>query len=114
MGRLALLLSFVLLLVLATVACAGDDDNPNRVLFTLNGEPVTEEQLRTEFSAAESEGRDVFHAGCRAVNLKDDLGVIDFATALVSGDIGDGIEPRSLDLGRLYDILRRACRRFEE
>ena len=97
-------------LVVLTLACSS---GPN-VLFTLSGEPVTAEQLRTEFRAAFAEGQDVFHAGCRAVNLKDDLGVIDFATALVSGDIGDGIEPRSLDLGRLYDILRRACRRFEE
>lgn len=109
MRRFALF-SFVALLAIAA-ACGG-----NGPLFTLNGEPVTEEQLRTEFRAAASErvdGADMFDTGCRAVGLKDDQGVIEFATALVNGDIGDGIESGSLDLGRLYDILRRECRRFE-
>lgn len=97
-------------LVVLTLACSS---GPN-VLFTLSGEPVTAEQLRTEFRAAFAEGQDVFHAGCSAVNLEDDRGVIEFVTALVSGTIGDGIDPESLNLDRLYDILRSECGAFEE
>ena len=114
MGRSNLLLVSLLLLVLVGVACAGDGDNPNRVLFTLNGEGVTEEQLRTAFRSVTSERADVLHIGCSAVNFEDDLGVIEFARALISGDIGDGIELESLDLDRLLDILRRECRGREE
>ena len=101
---------FLLIATLAFLAAACDDSSG--VLFTLNGERVTEEQLRTEFRAAVSEGRDVFDAGCRAVSLKDDVGVIEFATALVSGTI-EGAEPEAVRFDRLIGILRSECRGLE-
>ena len=42
MGRLTLLLSSLLLLVLVTMACRSDDDSPNRVLPTLTAEEHAE------------------------------------------------------------------------
>lgn len=45
MGRLTLLFSSLLLLVLATMACRSDDDSPNRALPTLTAETNAEERF---------------------------------------------------------------------
>ena len=107
----ALLLLF-LLATLAFLAAACSSSGPNLV-FTLYGEAVYEEQLRTEFRAAFLEDERGLIKGCQAAALEDDLGVIEFAAGLISEDVGGGAEPESLDLDRLIKILKEECVRLE-
>ena len=107
------LLLFLLLATMAFLADACSSSGPNLV-FTLYGEAVYEEQIRTEFRAAFLEGERGLLIGCEAAASEDDLGVIDFAAGLIGGDVSGGAEPESLDLDRLIKILNEECVRLEQ
>lgn len=107
------LLLFLLLATMAFLAAACSSSGPNLV-FTLYGEAVYEEQIRTEFRAAFLEGEPGLLSGCQAAASEDDLGVIEFAAGLIGGDVSGGAEPESLDLDRLIKILNEECVRLEQ
>ncbi len=106
------LLLFLLLATLAFLAAACSSSGPDLV-FTLYGEAVYEEQIRTEFRAAFLEREPSLVNGCEAAASEDDLGVIEFATGLIR-DVGGEAEPESLDLDRLIKILNEECVRLEQ
>ena len=107
------LLLVLLLATLTLLAAACSSSGPDLV-FTLYGEPVYEDQIRTEFRAAFLEEEPSLLTGCKAVALEDDPGVIEFAAGLIAGDRGGGAEPESLDLGRLIKVLNEECVRLEQ
>ena len=108
------LLLFLLLATMAFLAAACSSSGPDLV-FTIYGEAVYEEQIRTEFRAAFLEEEPGLLNGCEAAASEDDLGVIEFAVGLIRGDaVSGGAEPESLDLDRLIKILNEECVRLEQ
>ena len=115
MGRLTLLLSSFLLLVLVTVACA-DGESPNRVLELGRG-PITEEDFRAGIRAADRIEFGSMRQLCDFSYYPEDANAaanaVPLAIDFIVGDAAPMTEPILPDMERALEILTEECARWK-
>ncbi|MCH7580846.1 MAG: hypothetical protein IIB22_11435 [Chloroflexi bacterium] len=101
---------FLLVATLAFLSAACDTSSGPSVLFTIDGKPVTEEELRAEFIDAFV----VPGVGqlCSAAWLEDEAATFDLTAELFDEDPG-ALDADAADYDRLHDVLLALCRRLE-
>ena len=114
MGRSALLLSFVLLLMLVTVACSDDGQDPNRVL-ELDAGSISERELRSSFGALNHGDPREMEKLCDQILLEQigDVAILDTLRnlGLVLVTVTRA-RPASTDVSRAAEIVSEECTRL--
>ena len=111
-----MLLSPLLLLVLVTVACAGDGENPYRVLELGIG-PITEEDFRAGLRAADGRHFGDMRRLCDftyfSVDENAEKDAVTLAVDLIAGNAAANTEQVPADMERAAEILREECARWK-
>ena len=108
MGRLTLLVSSLLLLMLVAVACGGDGEDPDRVLL-LEGGPITAAELLSAIRGEFGEDRDILNPLCSASFVSDESTVMQLVTVLQGGEEDTALEPSPADVTRTMEVVAEFC-----
>lgn len=107
MGRLTLLLSSLLALVLVLSACGDNGEDSDTVLLLATG-PVAEPELRSTFRREFMEANDILNLLCRATHASDSPTVMAL-TAQLLGEDGTTAQPGPDGVDRVMEIIRQEC-----
>ena len=114
MGRLALLVSSLLVVVLVAVACADNSDDPNRVL-ELGAGSISEQQLRSSFRALQRNDPREMEKLCDQILLEQ---IGDVAILETLGELGLVLAtvtlaaPAPTDITRAAEVVIEECARI--